>query len=71
MERTLEAIAAKPGIVLYTLVNAERRKMLEAHCAKLSIPAISILDPTLSMLGRYLGAAMISVENADLNISCQ
>jgi len=60
MEKTLLEIAAKPGVVLYTLVNVDRRRMLEAHCAKLNIPAISILDPTLAMLGRYLGSAMIS-----------
>ena len=60
MQSTLEEIQAKPGIVLYTLVNEERRKLLESRCAQLNIPAISILDPTLSMLGRYLGSAMIS-----------
>ena len=60
MQSTLEEIEAKPGVVLYTLVNEERRKLLESRCAKLNIPAISILDPTLSMLGRYLGSAMIS-----------
>ena len=60
MQSTLEEIEAKPGIVLYTLVNEERRKLLESRCAQLNIPAISILDPTLSMLGRYLGSAMIS-----------
>jgi len=60
MQSTLDEIEAKPGIVLYTLVNEERRKLLESRCAQLNIPAISILDPTLSMLGRYLGSAMIS-----------
>ena len=60
MQSTLEEIEAKPGIVLYTLVNEERRKLLESRCAQLNVPAISILDPTLSMLGRYLGSAMIS-----------
>ena len=60
MQSTLEEIEAKPGIVLYTLVNEERRKLLESRCAQLNIPGISILDPTLSMLGRYLGSAMIS-----------
>ena len=60
MKQSLDEIEAKPGVVLYTLVNPDRRKLLEARCAKLNIPAISILDPALSMLGRYLGAAMIS-----------
>jgi len=58
LEQTLEAIETKPGVVLYTLVNAERRARLEAFCRKRNIPAVSILDPTLSVLGRYLGSAM-------------
>lgn len=58
MMKTLDEIKAKPGVVLYTLINPERRKILEHECAKSNIPAISVLDPTLSMLGRYLGAAI-------------
>ena len=58
MDKTLAEIKAKPGIVLYTLINPERRQMLERECAKANIPAISVLDPTLSILGRYLGAAI-------------
>lgn len=71
MLKTLEDIEAKPGVVLYTLVNEERRKLLESHCAKLNIPAISILDPTLSMLGRYLGAAMISEVGAQRTLDAE
>ncbi|WP_026942849.1 pyruvate, water dikinase regulatory protein [Hellea balneolensis] len=71
MLKTLDDIEAKPGVVLYTLVNEERRKMLENHCAKLNIPAISILDPTLSMLGRYLGAAMISEVGAQRTLDAE
>lgn len=71
MLKALEDIEAKPGVVLYTLVNEERRKLLESHCAKLNIPAISILDPTLSMLGRYLGAAMISEVGAQRTLDAE
>jgi len=71
MEKTLQEIGAKPGVVLYTLVNEERRKMLESYCAKLNIPAISILDPTLSMLGRYLGSAMISEVGAQRTLDAE
>lgn len=56
LERTLQDIEARPGVVLYTLANPDRRRMLEDRCAKLNIPAVSILDPTLTILGRYLGA---------------
>lgn len=71
MQKTLLDIEAKPGVVLYTLVNEDRRKMLEAHCAKLNIPAISILDPALSMLGRYLGSAMISEVGAQRTLDAE
>lgn len=55
MDRTLTAIENKPGIVLYTLVDPEKRKTLEAFCARLHIPHVSILDSTLAMMGAYLG----------------
>lgn len=71
MNKALKEIGAKPGVVLYTLVNEDRRKMLESYCAKLNIPAISILDPTLSMLGRYLGAAMISEVGAQRTLDAE
>ena len=55
MERALIAIENKPGVVLYTLVDPEKRKRLEQFCSKLHIPHVSILDSSLAMLGRYLG----------------
>lgn len=58
MKRTLSEIEQKPGVVLYTVANPERRKMLESFCSDSRIPAISILDSTLAMLGRYLGASV-------------
>lgn len=71
MQAALLEIESKPGVVLYTLVNEERRKLLESRCARLNIPAISILDPTLSMLGRYLGSAMISEVGAQRTLDAE
>ena len=59
MARTLDEIEARPGVVLYTLVNPERRATLEARCKRAGIPHVSILDPALGMLGRYLGASVM------------
>ena len=59
MARTLDEIEARPGVVLYTLVNPERRATLEARCKRAGIPHLSILDPALGMLGRYLGASVM------------
>ncbi|MGB6317311.1 MAG: pyruvate, water dikinase regulatory protein [Litorimonas sp.] len=55
MERTLTAIEHKPGVVIYTLVDVDKRKRLEEFCDRLNIPHVSILDATLAMMGRYLG----------------
>ena len=71
MEKVLEHIKERPGIVLYTIVNSERRRMLEQCCAELNIQAVSILDTTLATLGRYLGAPMSSEVGAQRNLDAQ
>ena len=68
MQQTLEMIEAKPGVVLYTLVNPERRAALEEFCRSRNIPAVSILDTTLSMLGRYLGTSVSDEVGAQRNL---
>lgn len=68
LEQCLETIESKPGVVFYTLVNAERRARLEAFCRARNIPVVSILDPTLSVLGRYLGASMTDEIGAQRNL---
>lgn len=68
MQRTLDDIENRPGVVLYTLVNPDRRRMLEERCASLNIPAVSILDPALAMLGRYLGAPVQQAVAAQHNL---
>ena len=71
MERVLEQIESRPGIVFYTIVNSERRRMLEQRCAELNVQAVSILDPTLATLGRYLGAPMTSEVGAQRNLDAE
>ena len=60
MTRTLDEIEARPGVVLYTLLNPERRGQLEARLKRAGIPHVSILDPVLTTMGRYLGASISS-----------
>lgn len=55
MERTLNEIAASPGIVLYTIINSDLRRHLELRCSELQVPAISVLDPLLNAFSGYLG----------------
>ena len=68
LEQCLDTIESKPGVVFYTLVNADRRARLESFCRARNIPVVSILDPTLSVLGRYLGAAMTDEIGAQRNL---
>jgi len=60
LEKALGFVEGFPGVVFYTLVNQNRRRRLEQRCAELNMPAVSILDPSLATLGRYLGAPMSS-----------
>lgn len=55
MEQTLAAIEAAPGIVLYTVINPQLRRMLEIRCSELQTPAVSVLDPMLNAFTDYLG----------------
>ena len=60
LDKALINIKELPGIVFHTLVNQERRHYLERKCAEFNMPAVSILDPALASLGRYLGVSMSS-----------
>lgn len=55
MEKTLAEIEASPGLVLYTIINPELRRLLEIRCNELQTPAISVLDPLLQAFTDYLG----------------
>lgn len=55
VERILAEIEAAPGIVLYTLINAELSALVERRCRDLSLPSVSVLAPVLSVYRSYLG----------------
>lgn len=54
MEKTLAEIEASPGLVLYTVVNPELRRLLEMRCNEIQTPAISVLDPLMHAFADYL-----------------
>lgn len=56
LRRAIQHICANPGIVFSTLVNPGLRRLLEQECAKLNLPCVSILDPAVEAMKRYLGA---------------
>lgn len=55
MQRVLADIEVAPGLVLYTIMNPELRRLLEARCSELQTPAISVLDPFIGAFSDYLG----------------
>ncbi|MEM6711561.1 MAG: pyruvate, water dikinase regulatory protein [Pseudomonadota bacterium] len=55
VQRIASAIEAAPGIVLYTIVDRDLAERLAEHCRTIGVPAISILDPVLSVFQSYLG----------------
>lgn len=55
LDRIMAEIAANPGLVLYTLVNAETRESLEKRCVLLGLPSVPALDTVTSALEQHLG----------------
>lgn len=55
LERIMRDIAANPGLVIYTVVNAETRNRLEEHCHGLGLPTVAALDGVIDALGDMLG----------------
>jgi hypothetical protein len=55
LDRVIEEIARRPGLVIYTLVDGGVRDRLERRCATLGLPLVSPLDPTIVALSGLLG----------------
>ena len=55
LDRILAEIEEAPGIVLYTLVNAELGRRVDHACRQMGLPSVSILDPVLTVFRSYLG----------------
>ena len=58
LERALSDIEDAPGVVMHTIVDDALRTALEDGCRRLDMPCIAALDPLVSALSRYLGAAL-------------
>jgi regulator of PEP synthase PpsR (kinase-PPPase family) len=55
LDRVIEEITRRPGLVIYTLVDGGVRDRLESRCATLGLPLVSPLDPTIHALSGLLG----------------
>jgi regulator of PEP synthase PpsR (kinase-PPPase family) len=57
LDRVLDDIEQRPGLVLYTLVNPVIRRALEQTIRKRGIHAVSVLDPVIDALSAVTGEA--------------
>jgi regulator of PEP synthase PpsR (kinase-PPPase family) len=55
LDRVLDDIERRPGLVLYTLVNSNIRRELEQKTRRRRIHAVSVLDPVTHALSAVLG----------------
>ena len=56
LDRAIAEIENAPGIVLFTLVDPELSRRLEASCEASGSPCLSVLSPILNLFQSYLGA---------------
>lgn len=68
LDRALGDIEEAPGVVIHTIVDDKLRHALEEGCRKLDMPCIPALDPLVSAMSRYLGAATTSRVGAHLRL---
>ncbi len=57
LDKAIAEIRAAPGIVLFTLVDADLIARLEEACSEAGCPCLSVLAPILGLLQSYLGTA--------------
>ena len=55
LDRIVAELAANPGLVLHTLVNADIRVRLEERCGVLGLPHVPVLDAVTAALADRLG----------------
>lgn len=55
LDRVVAEIETEPGVVLYTLVDAELSAALKQACEQLGCPALSVLEPVHNLFQSYLG----------------
>ena len=68
LERVETEIQNAPGLVIHTIVDPELRAMLEQRCRMLDVSCIPALDPLVSAMARYLGAAISTRVGAQHNL---
>jgi [pyruvate, water dikinase]-phosphate phosphotransferase / [pyruvate, water dikinase] kinase len=59
LDKAIGEIEANPGVVLYTLVEAELAERLERTCRDIGSPVLSVLQPIFDLFRSYLGAEVM------------
>lgn len=57
LDMVLDSIKAKPGIVLFTLIQETLRRKLLEYCRMLSMPCVPVLEPAMGAFSNYFGEA--------------
>ncbi len=60
LDRVIEEIVKRPGLILYTLVTGAVRARLEHRCVALGLPSVSVLDPIIEALAGFLGTTAVT-----------
>jgi hypothetical protein len=55
VRRVMTSIEANPGVVVFTIVDPEARRVLEAGCKALGVPCVPLLDGLIDALSGHLG----------------
>ena len=55
VDKLLARLEQDPGVVMFTIVNADLRNALLEGCRRLQVPCIAVLDPVIASLGNFLG----------------
>ena len=55
LDRVLSEIEAAPGVVLFTISDANLRHSLLERCQKIGTPTLPVIDTAVDLLSRYLG----------------
>jgi regulator of PEP synthase PpsR (kinase-PPPase family) len=57
LHRAIAEIEGAPGIVLFTMVDQELARDLEAACKEMGVPCLSVLQPILDLFQSYIGTS--------------
>jgi len=64
-DEVLLKISQMPGIVLHTILDEDLSQYIEKKCQQIGVPAVSVIEPVLTLFQSYLG------EKASRRVSAQ